>query len=57
MASDIGAIAEWCETFVALRDGDVVELGEAWTWSSDGITVPVPFPTASPVRRGRARPR
>lgn len=25
VASDIGAIAEWCETFVALRDGDVVE--------------------------------
>ncbi|WP_144749393.1 glutamine--fructose-6-phosphate transaminase (isomerizing) [Curtobacterium pusillum] len=48
VASDIGAIAEWCETFVALRDGDVVELGEAWTWSSDGIAVPVPFPTPSP---------
>lgn len=48
VASDIGAIAEWCETFVALRDGDVVELGEAWTWSSSGITVPVPFPTPSP---------
>ncbi|MGD3261507.1 hypothetical protein QT366_22625, partial [Xanthomonas citri pv. citri] len=48
VASDVGAIAEWCETFVALRDGDVVELGEAWTWSSGGITVPVPFPTPSP---------
>ncbi|MDR6574501.1 glucosamine--fructose-6-phosphate aminotransferase (isomerizing) [Curtobacterium sp. 320] len=48
VASDIGAIAEWCETFVALRDGDVVELGEAWTWSSSGVTVPVPFPTPSP---------
>ncbi|WP_416393737.1 MULTISPECIES: glutamine--fructose-6-phosphate transaminase (isomerizing) [unclassified Curtobacterium] len=48
VASDIGAVAEWCETFVALRDGDVVELGEAWTWSSSGVTVPVPFPTPSP---------
>lgn len=48
VASDIGAIAEWCETFVALRDGDVVELGEAWTWSSAGVTVPVPFPTPAP---------
>ncbi|MGN8050773.1 glutamine--fructose-6-phosphate transaminase (isomerizing) [Curtobacterium sp. 22159] len=48
VASDIGAIAEWCETFVALRDGDVVELGEAWTWSSAGVVVPVPFPTPSP---------
>ncbi|MGL3198566.1 MULTISPECIES: glutamine--fructose-6-phosphate transaminase (isomerizing) [Curtobacterium] len=48
VASDVGAIAEWCETFVALRDGDVVELGEAWTWSSGGVTVPVPFPTPSP---------
>jgi glucosamine--fructose-6-phosphate aminotransferase (isomerizing) len=48
VASDVGAIAEWCETFVALRDGDVVELGEAWTWSSAGVTVPVPFPTPAP---------
>ncbi|MBT2503713.1 glutamine--fructose-6-phosphate transaminase (isomerizing) [Curtobacterium sp. ISL-83] len=48
VASDVGAIAEWCETFVALRDGDVVELGEAWSWSSRGIAVPVPFPTPSP---------
>jgi len=48
VASDIGAIAEWCETFVALRDGDVVELGEAWSWSSGGVAVPVPFPTPSP---------
>lgn len=54
VASDIGAIAEWCETFVALRDGDVVELGEAWTWSSDGITVPVPFPTPSPFAAAAA---
>ncbi|PZF59924.1 glutamine--fructose-6-phosphate transaminase (isomerizing) [Curtobacterium sp. MCSS17_008] len=48
VASDVGAIAEWCETFVPLRDGDVVELGEAWSWSSGGVAVPVPFPTASP---------
>ncbi|WP_420367982.1 glutamine--fructose-6-phosphate transaminase (isomerizing) [Curtobacterium sp. L1-20] len=48
VASDVGAIAAWCETFVPLRDGDVVELGEAWTWSSAGVTVPVPFPTAAP---------
>ena len=48
VASDIGAIAEWCETFVALRDGDVVELGESWNWSSNGVAVPVPFPTPSP---------
>ncbi|MDM7890467.1 glutamine--fructose-6-phosphate transaminase (isomerizing) [Curtobacterium caseinilyticum] len=48
VASDVGTIAEWCETFVPLRDGDVVELGEAWSWSSEGIAVPVPFPTASP---------
>ncbi|OII38578.1 glutamine--fructose-6-phosphate transaminase (isomerizing) [Curtobacterium sp. MMLR14_010] len=48
VASDIGAIAEWCETFVALRDGDVVELGESWSWSSDGVSVAVPFPTPSP---------
>jgi len=48
VASDVGAIAEWCETFVALRDGDVVELGEAWTWSSGGVSVPVPFPTPAP---------
>ncbi len=48
VASDIGAIAEWCETFVPLRDGDVVELGEAWSWSSEGVAVPVPFPTPSP---------
>ncbi|MFJ3382637.1 MULTISPECIES: glutamine--fructose-6-phosphate transaminase (isomerizing) [unclassified Curtobacterium] len=48
VASDIGAIAEWCETFVALRDGDVVELGESWNWSSAGVSVPVPFPTPSP---------
>ncbi|WP_065962127.1 glutamine--fructose-6-phosphate transaminase (isomerizing) [Curtobacterium sp. UCD-KPL2560] len=47
-ASDVGAIAAWCETFVPLRDGDVVELGEAWAWSSEGIAVPVPFPTPSP---------
>lgn len=48
VSSDVGAIAEWCETFVPLRDGDVVELGEAWSWSSEGVAVPVPFPTASP---------
>ena len=48
VASDVGTIAPWCETFVPLRDGDVVELGEAWNWSSEGIAVPVPFPTASP---------
>jgi glutamine---fructose-6-phosphate transaminase (isomerizing) len=48
VASDIGAIAEWAETFVALRDGDVVELGETWVWSSQGSIVPVPFPTPSP---------
>ncbi|WP_144765458.1 glutamine--fructose-6-phosphate transaminase (isomerizing) [Curtobacterium sp. 9128] len=48
VASDVGAIAEWCETFVALRDGDVVELGESWEWSSAGVAVPVPFPTPSP---------
>jgi len=47
-ASDVGAIAAWCETFVPLRDGDVVELGEAWSWSSEGVAVPVPFPTPSP---------
>jgi glucosamine--fructose-6-phosphate aminotransferase (isomerizing) len=48
VASDIGAIATWAETFVALRDGDVVELGESWTWSSRGEVVPVPFATPSP---------
>lgn len=48
VASDVGTIAAWCETFVPLRDGDVVELGEAWSWSSEGIAVPVPFPTAAP---------
>lgn len=48
VASDIGAIATWAETFVALRDGDVVELGESWTWSSRGEMVPVPFATPSP---------
>lgn len=48
VASDIGAIAAWAETFVALRDGDVVELGESWTWSSRGEMVPVPFATPSP---------
>jgi len=48
VASDVGTIARWCETFVPLRDGDVVELGEAWSWSSEGIAVPVPFPTPSP---------
>jgi glucosamine--fructose-6-phosphate aminotransferase (isomerizing) len=48
VASDIGAIATWAETFVALRDGDVVELGESWTWSSRGVSVPVPFATPSP---------
>jgi glucosamine--fructose-6-phosphate aminotransferase (isomerizing) len=48
VASDIGAIATWAETFVALRDGDVVELGESWTWSSRGVRVPVPFATPSP---------
>ncbi|WP_420362329.1 glutamine--fructose-6-phosphate transaminase (isomerizing) [Curtobacterium aetherium] len=48
VASDIGAIATWAETFVALRDGDVVELGESWTWSSRGEMVPVPFATSSP---------
>ncbi|PZE62300.1 glutamine--fructose-6-phosphate transaminase (isomerizing) [Curtobacterium sp. MCPF17_047] len=48
VASDIGAIATWAETFVALRDGDVVELGESWTWSSRGEIVAVPFATPSP---------
>ncbi|KTR24963.1 glutamine--fructose-6-phosphate transaminase (isomerizing) [Curtobacterium citreum] len=48
VASDVGAIAPWCETFVPLRDGDVVELGEAWSWSSGGLAVPVPFPTPAP---------
>ena len=48
VASDIGAIATWAETFVALRDGDVVELGESWTWSSRGEVVAVPFATPSP---------
>lgn len=48
VASDIGAIATWAETFVALRDGDVVELGESWTWSSRGEMVPVPFASPSP---------
>ncbi len=48
VASDVAAIAPWCETFVALRDGDVVELGDAWDWSSGGVAVPVPFPTPTP---------
>ena len=47
VASDIGAIATWAETFVALRDGDVVELGESWTWSSRGEVVAVPSPFAA----------
>jgi glutamine---fructose-6-phosphate transaminase (isomerizing) len=48
VASDIGAIAAWAETFVALRDGDVVELGDSWTWTSGGRVVPTPFPVPSP---------
>lgn len=48
VASDVGAIAAWAETFVPLRDGDVVELGDSWAWTSGGDSVPVPFATPSP---------
>uniref|UniRef100_A0A942T0L8 Glutamine--fructose-6-phosphate aminotransferase [isomerizing] n=1 Tax=Neobacillus citreus TaxID=2833578 RepID=A0A942T0L8_9BACI len=48
VASDVGAIAAWAETFVPLRDGDVVELGDSWTWTSGGATVAVPFASPSP---------
>ncbi|MGA1838874.1 glutamine--fructose-6-phosphate transaminase (isomerizing) [Herbiconiux sp. 11R-BC] len=43
-ASDINAIAQWVDLFQAMRDGDVVELGEqfAWTRAGTGVTPP-PF--------------
>ncbi|WP_066519644.1 glutamine--fructose-6-phosphate transaminase (isomerizing) [Curtobacterium ammoniigenes] len=48
VASDVGAIAAWADTFVALRDGDAVELADAWVWTSGGMIVPPPIPQPSP---------
>lgn len=48
VASDVGAIAAWAETFVPLRDGDIVELDDAWVWTNAGTSVPAPIPQRSP---------
>ncbi|KQO60246.1 glutamine--fructose-6-phosphate transaminase (isomerizing) [Curtobacterium sp. Leaf261] len=48
VASDVGAIAEWADTFVPLRDGDVVELGDSWAWTSGGVAVTTPLAQPSP---------
>ncbi|HEV7951534.1 MAG TPA: glutamine--fructose-6-phosphate transaminase (isomerizing) [Glaciihabitans sp.] len=47
VASDIGAIAEWAEDYWALRDGDLVEIGEEFVWMNGGAHFVPPHPIRS----------
>lgn len=42
--SDAAAISDWVDEFRSLEDGDVVELGDTFTWSRRGQRCPPPPP-------------